>query len=106
MPRSKRRSTRNGGRESSAQSDDSEDVPLAKKFTNSKNQNNDSSEEDVPLAKKFSGPKRKKGRPRKIKSESEEDEDDKECPGLACEVCGATGEEACAASCWSCRSGF
>ena len=77
MPRSKRRSTRNGGRESSAQSDDSEDVPLAKKFTNSKNQNNDSSEEDVPLAKKFSGPKRKKGRPRKIKSESEEDEDDK-----------------------------
>ena len=75
MPRSKRRSTRNGGRESSAQSDDSEDVPLAKKFTNSKNQNNDSSEEDVPLAKKFSGPKRKKGRPRKIKSESEEEDD-------------------------------
>ena len=77
MPKSKRRSTRNGGRESSAQSDDSEDVPLAKKFTNSKNQTNDSSEEDVPLAKKFSGPKRKKGGRRKIKSESEEDEDDK-----------------------------
>ena len=75
MPKSKRRSARNGGKEASAQSDDSEDVPLAKKFTNSKNQNDESSEEDVPLAKKFSGNKRKKGR-RKIKSESE-DEDDK-----------------------------
>ena len=41
-----------------------------------------------------------------LEEEEEEEEEDKECPGLTCEVCGATGEEACAASCWSCRSGF
>ena len=40
-----------------------------------------------------------------LKEENEE-EDEEECPGLVCEICGARDGEACAASCWSCNAGF
>ena len=36
-------------------------------------------------------------------NEKEENEGEE---GTACEVCGAGEEEMCAATCWSCRSGF
>ena len=38
--------------------------------------------------------------------EGNEDGDEEEGTGSTCEVCGAMEGEMCAASCWSCRSGF